>query len=105
MSYQYQRVADDLRDRLATAEWPVGAQIPTISELQEHYGIQALGTIRQAQAVLMEEGLLRAEQGRGVFVVAHPGVIPAEQRRLAALEAIDEAIRLLDDARRSLAAA
>jgi DNA-binding GntR family transcriptional regulator len=103
MGPQYLRVANDLRGRLAEKEWGIGEPIPTISVLQEYYGIRSLNTIRQAEAILEEEGLLRAEHGRGVFVVAHPGSVPADHD--AALEAIDEAMSLLRKARRALARA
>ena len=104
MAPQYRRVADDLRDRLARREWGVGEKIPGISALQEHYGIASLNTVRRAQAILIEEGLLRSEQGRGVYVVAHPGYSPTKDRKAEALQAIDEAMRLLALARRGLAA-
>lgn len=69
---RYREIADDLRRRLAGGEWPIGSNLPGISKLQEEYGVPALNTIRQAQAVLQEEGLLTPVQGRGTFVAALP---------------------------------
>ncbi|MFD4208212.1 GntR family transcriptional regulator [Micromonospora tulbaghiae] len=71
-SPRYQEVADDLRRRLASGEWPVGASLPGISELQEEYDVAGLNTIRQAQRLLADEGLLNPIQGRGTFVMALP---------------------------------
>ena len=92
MAYQYKVVEEDLRRRLAQREWAIGERIPGISELQRHYGDAALGTIRRAQDPLVAEGLLRREQGRGVFVAAHPDQAPAPS---AARKMINEAMSLL----------
>jgi DNA-binding GntR family transcriptional regulator len=71
-SPRYQEIADDLRRRLAAGEWPVGSTLPGISELQEEYDVAGLNTIRQAQRLLADEGLLNPVQGRGTFVTALP---------------------------------
>ena len=42
-------------------------RVPTEQELARHYGVAVL-TVRQAQQLLIAEGLLRKEQGRGTFV-------------------------------------
>jgi DNA-binding GntR family transcriptional regulator len=91
MAYQYKVVEEDLRRRLERKEWAIGEQIPGISGLQQHYDA-ALGTIRRAQDPLVAEGLLRREQGRGVFVAAHPDPTPAPA---AARKMINEAMSLL----------
>ncbi|MGC4808623.1 GntR family transcriptional regulator [Micromonospora sp. DT233] len=70
---RYQEIAADLRRRLADGEWPVGTTLPGISELQEEYAVAGLNTIRQAQRVLIDDGLLNPVQGRGTFVTALPG--------------------------------
>jgi DNA-binding transcriptional regulator YhcF (GntR family) len=84
-------VEEDLRQRLARHEWALEEQIPGISALMEHYDA-SLGTIRRAQDPLVTEGLLRREQGRGVFVAAYPDPVPA---KITARELIREAISLL----------
>jgi GntR family transcriptional regulator len=94
MVFQYKVVEEDLRRRLARPEWAIGDQIPGISELQEQYGA-ALGTIRKAQDPLVAEGLLRREQGRGVFVAAYPDPVPAPA---TARKLISEAMNLLAQA-------
>jgi DNA-binding GntR family transcriptional regulator len=72
-SPRYQEIAEDLRRRLAAGEWPVGTTVPGISDLQQEYEVPGLNTIRQAQRVLADEGLLNPVQGRGTFVTALPG--------------------------------
>jgi DNA-binding GntR family transcriptional regulator len=91
MAYQYKVVEEDLRQRLARHEWALEEQIPGISALMERYGA-SLGTIRRAQDPLVAEGLLRREQGRGVFVAAHPGAVAAQ---VTARELVREAMSLL----------
>jgi len=71
-SPRYQEIADDLRRRLAAGEWPVGTALPGISDLQDEYRVPGLNTIRQAQGLLVDEGLLSPVQGRGTFVTALP---------------------------------
>jgi DNA-binding GntR family transcriptional regulator len=99
---EWRRVYDALWRRLEDREWDVGAQIPTISELQREYQIRSLGTVLLAQRKLIEEGYLRSEHGRGVFVVAHPARHPGNAQSVAAAAAIEEAIRLLTHARHLL---
>jgi len=69
---RYREIADDLRARLAAGEFAVDTQFPTISDLQDHYDVPGLNTVRQALAVLIEEGLLESVHGRGTFVRALP---------------------------------
>jgi DNA-binding GntR family transcriptional regulator len=94
MAHQYKVVEEDLRRRLSRREWAIEERIPGISELQEHY-TASLGTIRRAQDPLVAEGLLRREQGRGVFVAAHPDPAPAPA---TARKMISEAMSLLAQA-------
>lgn len=53
-------------------EWQIGDRLPAIADLQKQYDVPGLNTVRAAQQKLVDEGLLRSEQGRGVFVVAIP---------------------------------
>ena len=100
---RYKTIADDLRSRIAEREWEIGQKIPSIAELMDFYEVPSnLNMIRHAQSVLIDEGLLRAEQGRGVFVTARPG--KAVTGRTEALEAIREAMRLLRRAEAALEA-
>lgn len=67
---RYHEIADDLRERIRGGEFPVGAQLPGIADLQQRYGGVSLGTIRAAQQHLVEDGMLRTHQGSGAFVTA-----------------------------------
>lgn len=64
---RYGQLAQTLRARVLQGEWAPGDSLPAEAALARHYGV-ALGTMRQALAVLVNEGLLVREQGRGTFV-------------------------------------
>lgn len=66
---RYHEIADDLHARIQAGEFPVGSQLPGIAALQQHYDVRGLNTIRAAQQRLVEEGILRTQQGVGAFVV------------------------------------
>ena len=70
----YQRVADDLRSRIASGELPVGSAIPSTSKLCEAYGV-SITVVRAAVAQLREAGLVVGHAGKGVFVSATPADI------------------------------
>lgn len=63
----YLNLAAILRGRLQGGDWAPGDRLPTIAELGQTYGVAAV-TVRQAIAILEEEGVLRRQQGLGTFV-------------------------------------
>lgn len=67
----YHDLADRLRERITSGEWELGTKLPSISELQDEYGIRSLNTVRAAQQRLAEEGLIETRQGVGAFVVGN----------------------------------
>ncbi len=66
---RYREIAQDLRARLAAGEFQPGDRLPSITLLQEHYNVPGLNTIRQAQQLLVDEGLIETRQGSGAFVL------------------------------------
>jgi len=99
MVYQYESVYRALRARIEDGEFEVGQRLPSIAQLMDEYKAESLGTIRRAQGMLAEDGLVRTEQGRGVFVVA------TERRARVDVDAtLAETITLLERARQSLQA-
>jgi DNA-binding GntR family transcriptional regulator len=97
---RYRQIADDLRRRLSSGEFPVGAKLLPIIELQEEYGCpNNLNMIRHAQSVLIEEGLIEPRQGRGTFVIALP---PRQHDEAALAEAALELKAALDSAQAAL---
>jgi GntR family transcriptional regulator len=70
-----QQIADDIAARIASGEYPPGAQLPSYRQLGDLYSV----SISTAQRVILilsarglvflsARGLVYGEQGRGVFV-------------------------------------
>jgi len=72
---RYGALAAQLRQRIVSGEWPPGTALPAEQRLATERGV-ALGTLRQALAVLADEGLLERRHGRGTFVRAALGGAP-----------------------------
>lgn len=64
---RHRQIVDDLRTAIVDGRYPAGSRIPTEVALMKHYGA-ARGTVRQALAVLAQQGLTEARPGAGVFV-------------------------------------
>jgi DNA-binding FadR family transcriptional regulator len=60
---------EDIGQRLAAGQWPVGSRIPTEPELAALLGISR-NTVREAIRVLLYAGLLEVRQGDGTYVRA-----------------------------------
>jgi len=68
----YLSIQKCLRDKIVSGELVPGDQIDTETKLAEHFGA-SVGTIRKAQEMLIREGLIIKEQGRGCFVSDQAG--------------------------------
>jgi GntR family transcriptional regulator len=60
------RIRDDLAGRIAREELRAGHQLPTERDLSVEYGVSRV-TVRRALALLADQGLVHAVQGRGTF--------------------------------------
>lgn len=65
---RYYRIYEELHNQIASGQYPAGQKMPSETELCRIYGVSR-GTIREAVKMLMQEGLLKREQGRGTFVL------------------------------------
>lgn len=74
---QYERLAGTLRDRIAAGIYARGDKLPSEMELMDESGLSR-STVRHALKVLVDEGLVRTERGRGAFVADTPRA-PREQ--------------------------
>ncbi|ONK09261.1 GntR family transcriptional regulator [Streptomyces sp. MP131-18] len=63
----YREVANDLRKRVNAGEFPEGANLPRLTELEREYGASRL-TLRRAVAILADEGLVVPVRKRGTVV-------------------------------------
>lgn len=66
----YQQLYDILRGKIARDDWEPGDMIPPESELIKRYQVSR-STVRQVLDMLVQEGLIYRQRGRGSFV-AHP---------------------------------
>ena len=74
----FQRIARDLRERIATGDPAPGQRLPTVPELRERYGV-ATATVNRATALLRSWGLAETVTGVGTLVVDRPPAVgPAE---------------------------
>jgi GntR family transcriptional regulator len=88
---RYAQLAALLRRRIERDEWRPGDRLPTLEALVAQFGIARV-TVRQAIALLVREGLVTAQRGRGTFVTDRPA--PREGLRLAtSLDALADMYR------------
>ena len=85
---RYGKLASAMRERILQGEWAPGEVIPAESTLAQSYGV-ALGTIRQALALLVEDGVLQRRHGKGTFVTK--GVDGASMMRFFRFRGVDDA--------------
>ncbi|MBO0410821.1 GntR family transcriptional regulator [Enterococcus hulanensis] len=64
---KYQIIADEIRSKILSGEFPADTTIPPELTLQKDYQVSR-HTIRQAIALLVNEGFLRKEKGSGTYV-------------------------------------
>ncbi len=69
---RYVQLADLFRQRLDKGEWVAGQTLPSIDELMQQFDVARV-TVRQAVALLAEEGLVSPQRGRGTFVTEKAG--------------------------------
>jgi len=65
----YAQIAEKLRQNIHQGVYQLGEKFPTETKLAEQFAVNR-HTIRQAIALLKNEGLLRVDRGRGTFVAA-----------------------------------
>ncbi|MGW8380046.1 GntR family transcriptional regulator [Streptomyces sp. ODS28] len=83
MTRRHEQIADALRRAIAEGSHPVGSTLPSESELAAAHGASR-GTVRQAVAALLAEGLIGSRQGaRSVVLSTAPRQTFAELRSFA----------------------
>lgn len=69
----YRQIADHLRSKVEQGEYGPGERLPSESDLMREYDVSRV-TARRALSVLVTDGLVLAEHGRGWFVRSRPPV-------------------------------
>ena len=64
---QYQVLADELRQKIESGEWPPGTKLPSRSQLCKQYGVSDT-VVGKAMMILRVTGLTETLEGVGVFV-------------------------------------
>ncbi len=84
---KHYQLTEILREQILSGQFNAGDRFPTEEQLCQEYGLSR-GTVRRALDTLVNEGLLRREQGRGTFVT------PLHQRKtFFTLTSFDEVMR------------
>lgn len=73
----HRQLAELLRARITSGEWPPGSLLPPAPRLRHEYGV-GKATVQAAVAALRAEGLIGLERGIGIRVRE-----PVERRRVA----------------------
>lgn len=74
----YAGIARDIRQQITSGALNVGDPLPSTSELTRRYGVSAT-VARKAVEVLRNEGVVRGQPGKAVYVVARPEDAAAER--------------------------
>ncbi len=80
----YHQLYELLRDAIVTGKWPPGTMVPSEAVLQNHFQVSQI-TVRQALEILVNEGLIYRQRGRGTFV-AQPAIETSLSRILSFTE-------------------
>lgn len=85
----YAKVSDFVREKIYAREWGVDERIPSEHELMDMLGLSR-GTVQKGIRVLVDEGLLVQQRGRGTFVAKPLMARPSTTRLLSFAESMDE---------------
>ena len=75
----YKKIYDDLKSRIGSGGLPSGSRMETEPVLASGYQV-SVGTVRKALDLLVEEGIVSRQQGRGTYVNKGLSVEPAGGR-------------------------
>ncbi|MFE3995181.1 GntR family transcriptional regulator [Streptomyces goshikiensis] len=86
----YQRIVQDVRDKVRSGRLTAGTKLPSTRELAEEYGVAA-GTVQRALTELRTAGLIYSHQGRGSFIT-DTATETSEDSTARALRALEEQV-------------
>ena len=92
----YRQIVEAVKFDVARGDLAEGDRLPSIRSLANELSIN-MRTVVKAYDELVAAGLAVRQQGRGVFITAPQGVLPAERRRVVLTDLIQ---RLMAEARR-----
>lgn len=65
---KYQQIVDDIKEKIAHGEWPIGSKIPSQRKLAKKFEVNR-STVITALEELMADGLIEGKMGMGTIVV------------------------------------
>lgn len=79
----YAQLAELFRYNIASGKWPDGFRLANFDDLAAQYKVARI-TVRQAVALLVQEGLMSTQRGRGTFVLParKPATVRADDEQL-----------------------
>lgn len=83
----YEVVLDEIKRRIADGELQPGERLPSNQKLSEEFGV-GVSSVREALRVLSATGVVRIEQGSGVFVSAQPPAPDELRERFTSTEVV-----------------
>lgn len=100
---RFQLVAKAIRDRINAGSYPVGSRLPSIAALGADFRVSHM-TVKQALAMLVDEGVIASRRGVPAEVVSLPAAesqpMPLAER-LARLEyavgSLDQRVSAIED--------
>lgn len=99
----YQQIVDQVRSGVAGGKLPIGESLPSVRSLASELVVNP-NTVAKAYAVLVRDGVLESQRGRGYFVSQPRDIYTAKERKRRLEEAMDpflaEALTLGYDADR-----
>ncbi|MGI6054428.1 MAG: FadR/GntR family transcriptional regulator [Clostridium sp.] len=67
-------ILEDLKKKIASGEYALGAQLPNERELASYYSVSRI-PVREALKVLADQGIVEVRRGVGTFVCSNAGVV------------------------------
>ncbi len=86
----YQQLFIILKQKIVNGSIPVGSKLPGEDEIEAFYNVSRT-TVRQAIEVLVKEGFVRKQQGKGTFVIAN------KPKRIQTIQGLKSIAFLLPD--------
>lgn len=96
---KYRQIADDLRAKITDGTYPVGAMLPSTSQLMATYDVSAT-VARAAVKELQNEGIAEGQPGKAVYVQHEPAPAEptAEYRQISQqVQALRETLQQFED--------
>lgn len=98
---EYQRIEADLRKRIVSGQWAVGAMLPSRRDLARQYRVSP-ATMERAITPLIADGTLRSDDRRGTFVNRPKGDVSSARDRMPEIGAPADTEALPDRLARSM---